>query len=480
MTTDRSSDDGAGTPRLRRWLRSGTALVVLLALAGSVAGWWYGARQSSSHEATAAVLVSPLEGNPFSPSGSGSELVNLETEAQLVRSDAVAADVIADLDLALTPPELLEDISVEVPPNTQILQITARHESAAEAQTRAQAVADSFLQFRQDRARTAAGIRADQLTEQISEQQQELDARTTRLGDLDPNSGRAVLLRQQVVEATTQLGELRAQLAALQATRADPGEVVTPATLPERGLLGSPWAWLVLGLVAGVAGGVVVLAVRARRDGRIRSVADLDGIGVPVLGEIADGGGGADLSTSVVRSAVLALLPQRPLVLGMVGIHDEVHVADELAWSMARARHDVVHVELSREEDSREGLSDLLLGVAPVDDVLRPVTSHLSRVTAGGSPDRLPDLLGSPDMSDVVGELGKRADVVLIAAGAADGPRCRALLRHTHGVVLEVQSGISRLPELAAARSLVWAAGGQVIGVVLVHGARQGHHSRDG
>lgn len=192
---------------------------------------------------------------------------------------------------------------------------------------------------------------------------------------------------------------------------------------------------------------------------------------MPVLGEITDGGGGADLATSAVRSAVLATLPQRPLVLGVVGVDADVHVADELAWSMARARHEVVLVELADGPDSREGLSDLLLEVATVDDVVRPVTSHLSRVVAGSSPDRLPDLLGSPGMAQVVEDLGKRSDVVVIDAGAVHEPRARALVRHTHGVVLEVHAGATEVQQVATARSMVWAAGGEVVGVVMVRSA---------
>lgn len=455
--------------RWRRRLRSSLALVLALALLGMVAGWWVGTRQASSHTATAVVLVSPLEGNPFSPTGSGSELVNLETEAQLVRSDAVALDVIADLGLDTSPTELLEHVTAEVPPNTQIVRITVEGAGEDEAVDQAQAFADSFLQFRRSRARTAAGIQADQIAEQVANQQQELNTRTRRLADLDPASGPAVLLRQQIVEATTQLGELRAELAALEATRTDPGEVVTPATPPTTGWLSSTPVLALAGLIAGAGAGLLLLAIRSRRDDRVRDVADLDGVGVPVLGEITDGAGGADLSTSAVRSAVLALLPQRPLVLAMVGIEGEVRVADELAWSMARARHEVVHVELESGLDDREGMSDLLLDVATLDDVLRPVTPHLQRIPAGRSADRLRDLLGGPQMQAVLTGLGERADVVVVEAGAVGEPRAAAVVRHTHGVVLEVRAGHTRLPRIAAAREAVWSAGGEVVGLVLVH-----------
>ena len=48
------------------------------------------------HEATAVILLNPTEGNPFAPdSTAGVNLVDLETEAQLVLSDEVAG-LVAD------------------------------------------------------------------------------------------------------------------------------------------------------------------------------------------------------------------------------------------------------------------------------------------------------------------------------------------------------------------------------------------------
>ena len=62
---------------------------------GAALGVAAGLRRAEEHSATSSILVSPLEGNPFSPSGRGDDLVNLETEAQLVGSDPVAREVSA-------------------------------------------------------------------------------------------------------------------------------------------------------------------------------------------------------------------------------------------------------------------------------------------------------------------------------------------------------------------------------------------------
>jgi polysaccharide biosynthesis transport protein len=464
--------------REQSWARSlwsrtpgGVALAVLVCLLGTLAGGWYGARQAAVHEATAVVLISPLAGNPFSPDGAGSDLVNLETEAQLVRSDTVADDVITDLGLDLTPAELLDGVSVEVPPNTQIVRITAASESEDDALARAQAVAESYLEFRQTRARAASSILADQVAEQVANGQADLTKKTRQLAGQDPASATAVLLRQQVIDGTTQIGELRAQLSALQATRADPGEVVTPAALPKPGLLGTRELMAALGLMLGLGGSVGFAAVRARRDPRARTVEDLVDVGVPVLGEVVADSDGDDLATAGLRASILAALPQRPLTLAVVGAGQETRVVEGLGRSIARARHEVVLVDLVGTQGDREGLSDLVLDRAAIDDVTLPVTAHLSKVAPGRSPERLADLLGSPDMSVTMEDLGKRCDVVLLDAGSSAEAVSHAVVRHTHGVLLEVRAGQTTLDDIGAARSVVWGAGGQVVGLVLVHGA---------
>ena len=74
-------------------------LVVVLTLCGAAAGGWLGSQRTDEHEAEAAILISPLLGNPFTPEASGDNLVNLTTEAELVASDPVAqlvSDKMAD------------------------------------------------------------------------------------------------------------------------------------------------------------------------------------------------------------------------------------------------------------------------------------------------------------------------------------------------------------------------------------------------
>src|SRR3954469_16198519 len=84
-------------------LRRSAALIVVLTLLGAGLGLAAGLLRSQSHTARASVLVSPLVGNPYYPGGQGEELINLETEAQLVASNEVARDVADNLGGDLTP-----------------------------------------------------------------------------------------------------------------------------------------------------------------------------------------------------------------------------------------------------------------------------------------------------------------------------------------------------------------------------------------
>ena len=66
-------------------------LTIVLGLIGAGAGIVAGEFRGRMQEATAVILLNPTEGNPFAPDSTSSvNLVDLETEAQLVLSDEVA------------------------------------------------------------------------------------------------------------------------------------------------------------------------------------------------------------------------------------------------------------------------------------------------------------------------------------------------------------------------------------------------------
>lgn len=252
----------SGSPVARMLL---AALVVAL-LAGT--GAWGGAtlaeRRAEQRTATAVLLVSPLEGNPFNPLGRGDDLLNLESEALLVRSDAVADAVIDRLGLVTTSALLLEDVSVEVPPNTQLLRITAAAPTAAGAYDLADAFVDAFLDYRAGRSRSTRVDQVAALREQVRERSLDRGRLLVELADLPASSPSAALLAQRVADLSAQIGVLRARRTELELGSTDPGQVVTPALADPPDALARPELVAPGGALLGAAVAIAVL-VGARR-----------------------------------------------------------------------------------------------------------------------------------------------------------------------------------------------------------------------
>lgn len=250
----------AGSPAARTLLAALLAalLVALLAGTGAWAGAAFAERRAQQRTATAVLLVTPLEGNPFNPLGRGDELLNLESEALLVRSDAVADAVIDRLGLATSSATLLEDVSVEVPPNTQLLRITTGAPSAAGAHDLANAFADAFLDYRTGRSRSTRADQVAAVREQVRERSLDRDRLLVEMAGLPASSPSTALLAQRIADLSAQIGVLRARRTELELASTDPGQVVTPALVDPSGTLASR---PVMSGAGALLGGAVAIAL---------------------------------------------------------------------------------------------------------------------------------------------------------------------------------------------------------------------------
>lgn len=450
------------------------ALALVVAGALSAAGSAWGHRQDAIHEATAVILVNPLVGSPFSPDNTRDALVNLQTEAQLVTSDAVARLVDEQLASGESLSALLAAVSVDVPPNTQLIRVTARAATADQAVRRAQAFAETYLKSREARSRSELADRGAQLDEQIRERSASQAAAASELDRAAAGGTRAVLLQQELIEITSQIGHLRTQRAAVQAESSSPGQVVTPAT-PRHG---PPLGWTVLGALAGLLVGlgsaVALGAARTRRDPALRSdeamQQALDSLRVPFLGQ-------ADKPDDV-RTNLLAHQPCQSLVLVLATARADpgaLACGERLAASLARSERQTLLVDMIGPDPTDEGnswrsapgITDLLLGLAAPRQLLDEAPSAAGTpgvLGPGSSPEALDNLVSAPRMQDLVEELRKRSDVLLMVAGAVHDRRTRALMVHADAVLIEC--GETTVGELTQTIAEVRRAGTSVAGVI--------------
>src|SRR4051812_16678124 len=95
-----------------------------VALAATGVGLGLGAAYTHAapkvYESSTSVLVSPLDQDANAAGGRTKSTINLDTEAQLVGSGAVAAKAQQLLRSPRNPIELARDVSVEVPANTTV------------------------------------------------------------------------------------------------------------------------------------------------------------------------------------------------------------------------------------------------------------------------------------------------------------------------------------------------------------------------
>ncbi len=446
-------------------------LALLLGVLGAAFGWTVSERAQRTHSATAVVLLTPLEGNPFNPDAREGVL-SLETEARLVTSDAVSRVVAAETGGEIT--SLQSSVSVEVPPNTQLLRITVEDEDEARAVVVADSFAAEFLDYRATRTKAAVFDRRAHLREEVRTARGELAGLTRQQRRLEPDSAERILVDQQVSAAAVQVSQLQSELAALGYVSEDPGQVVTPAQVAAPGLLGRPFLGAAVGGVLGVA---VVLGTLVLRRGRtVGSALDLTTAGHDVLGH-ADAPDG-------VRARLLLAHPDRPLTLLLAepsGTGQAAPLAaafaDDLATAFARAHLTTVHVRLApvapQEADPdadvrvAPGLEEVLLGKADIDEVLHTERECLATLTPTTEPLREPwgDLLASPALGNLLADLRERAEIIVISAATLPGAPGELLLAHADHVLVRAVGRSTRARDLDLALEAA-AAGPAAVGVV--------------
>lgn len=478
-------------------LLRGLLLIVVLALIGGALGYLVGRQTANRFTAQATVLVTPLQGNPYSPDGTGDQLVNLETEAQVVRSDAVAREVSQKVD-GTESTGILSNLSVTVPSNTQILTIAYTAGSKQSARRHAQAFADEYLAFRKTRAESSESSQVDRIQTQIDTQNQALDTLTRRIRRTSDPVRKAVL-QAQLHGITSQIAQFRNALSLLQSGSDDPGQVITPAHVVSRRPLTVLALATGVGVLVGLLLGILLVVLRARSRTRLRDAEEVTVAGLPLLGRVrlrelretneaaaARGDREAPIGPGLreLRVALLSRQRRRPVRMLLAPVTDQAthpHSALGLAYSLARSELTTVLIDATAGAagitgvlglDDAPGFSDALTHSAELQEALHTVSPHLQVMPAGRRDAHAQDLLVSPSMVALLDHLEQGADVVIVAAGPIGGAPARALAMAVDNIVVEAVGGRTRTTELsslAESEDADW----QVSGVVYVDPRRR-------
>jgi polysaccharide biosynthesis transport protein len=479
--------------RLTGVARRHLKLVCTLAAVAAVLGCLAGIILPASVKATATVLISPLDGNPYSTTGRGDDLTNIQSEAELVKADAVQQVVRQKLRSADR-----SRVSVTVPPNTQVLLISYTGASGTAARQGAQAFATGYLDYRKQRAQSVLDARAAKLSDQEKKVQQQLASTTKRLATTPANQ--KSYLRQRITAYNNQLGVIDEQSNDIAATPVNPGSVITPAQQPTASLTMRTAMFGGVGLAVGLFAGVLAALALERSDRRLRDVRAVQRLGIPVLSTVPSGGGlvlvtapksKAGEAYRRLRAAVVASVQERPvtlLVTSATPAASATLTSSNLAVALAHAGSATIMVDASFSETSpsalfglgqSKGLSDVLMRGTDPTQLLVHADSQLRLLPRGPGAGAAAERFSGPRMRETVQLLREKAEYILINAPSVHDANAQALCTLADAVVLVVTLGHATRLDIDQAYMEAERAGAIVIGTVVEDGRGRRAAPRD-
>ena len=493
----------------RGWLIVATMLAATLAALVGI--WMLPPVYEASATLRVAISDDPLERASYDSVMYAGRLTN--TYSKIATSGSVLDEVAARLGLGAPP-----KIKVDVPANTELMQIAAEHGDPVMAAQVANALADVLIgrarQLSIESAKQAREAVGDRLTQAEAELEQA--GGTAAPGQAAPSAaapsaaapsaaaqgtlaggdraeaaaGRSIDLKR---ERYARLLDQHDRLRAAEATRANTMTVVEPASVPLAPSRPRRSLYLAVALMLGLVGGTGVAFLFENLDTtlhttrRIAEVADLRVLGaVPTAATRGPSGLFASGSPEHealgrLRTHLLALeggAPRTLLVTSAEPAEGKSTVVANLAATLADAGRRVVVVDADLRlptlhtifgVPNQLGLSSILDDKATWDRVIRESGVPNVWVIAAGPPTPRPaELLGTPGAALLIADLGRWFDVVLVDAPSLLAVADAAVLASVvDGVALVVGRGRAREDAVRAARSELADVQARSIGVIV-------------
>ncbi|MCO6006748.1 Wzz/FepE/Etk N-terminal domain-containing protein [Actinoallomurus purpureus] len=408
--------------------------------------------------------------------------INLQTEAQRVRSYDVAERVARDLHTKDTPTALSASVSVNVPNDSTVIYITVDASNAEASRSRAHAFAQAYLDDRRDSATSVLMTQMAALERQINSLSKQLRTMTDKV-----QKNLVVAQMQALNNKTSDLRVLAANVS--------PGEIITDARLPTSPSDPSLMRYLPSGLVGGLLLGVVLAILLDRTDKRVRTAQDIERVlDLPVLVDIPAKRGREGLGLLPARSrtgqsfhelshvltATLGHGNHVLLVTGAAPGRGGSLVAANLAAALARTGSDVLLVcadlgssmagELLGLPEG-PGLSEVLLGWAEPREVIRK--NHgaptLSAITVGANSELAAELLQREQMTRLIGSLREKYRFTVIEAPSTElGADAQALADLADAALMVVEIPLARYAQVRDGIRRIDRMGAAVMGAVVL------------
>jgi uncharacterized protein involved in exopolysaccharide biosynthesis/Mrp family chromosome partitioning ATPase len=474
---------------------------VVLAAAG--VGIGIGAAVTSAvpkvYESSTAVLVQAVDQDTNQSGGRTKGSINLDTEAQLVGSGAVAARAAALLRSPISPIELARDVSVEVPANTTVLMVRFEADTPEGAQRGSHAFAEAYLRNREETARFGLNAQIKSLTLKVKQLTTNLTGINARLANARPGSSERSNLESLRNNSQNQLNALTGRLNEFTTTTIAAGSIISDARMPDEPTSPNALLNIASGAMIGLLVGLAAAFARERFDGRLRTSADvrerarigvlatLDERTTPHFDDVLQPYGPGGRVFNRLRNEVLASLNQGDQVIVVTGASRgsaTTLVAANLAAALARTGSDVVLIGAHLPDSVVEaaplarmlgvaavpGLSDLLAGRVGLTRAMQrtPRIPSLRVITTGGAATAA-GLMQSQRLRDTLEALRRQAGYVVIEApSTSSSADAQSLASLADAAILAVELRRARRPALLDAAEQLRRVGTPLLGAVVL------------
>jgi capsular exopolysaccharide synthesis family protein len=432
-----------------------------------------------------------------------------KTYGELLHKRPLMEQVIAELDLELTPDELADKISVQPVRDTQLLDATVQDSDPVLAATLANKITETFIRVNQEMQVGRLSAAKESLARQIEDLEEKIAATETTIatmGDPIDEYDKMEMARLQDTLARyrstwSSLLESYQEITLTEIQSTGSVIIVEPAGVPQEPVAPKTIINTVLATLAGAIIGLGVVFLVEYLDDTIKTGDDVqETLGLSTLGVVGliNLNGRDDMLVTakhpraaaaeafrVLRANVQFLGVDRPVRTIMVTSAGPAEgkslTTANLGLVMAQAGLSVVLVDsdlrrpaLHRAFDlpRDNGLTNALIrqeAALNLDDYLQPTPFENLRVlTSGPLPPNPADLLGSRRMGELIQEISKQADVVLFDSPPALVVADASLLASkVDGVLLVVEAGGTPRELVSQARETLEQAGARLLGVLL-------------
>ncbi len=479
--------------RRRKW----SLILVLLITVAAAAAFSY--RQTPMYLSTESVQVKPL--NPdqaLQGSYSYNFGISMTTEQALALSPAVATLAQQSAEAAgVTSPDN-GSVDANVTQDTPILQISYSAVDPVQARDWAHAYAQGYILYRTQQAAAAYQAASKTYEDQISSINADLATLQSQL--LTASKARATVIQESIDRKSALIKALTNQQATLPyPVSANAAQSIATATVPTRPYSPNWIKNMLLAVLAGLALGSAVVFIRERLDDRFLGREDLeDTAGAPVLAIVPSVPNWKKSATKLVAKDAPKTAPAeayrtlRTNVAFMARTNDLKMIAmvspsmgegktttsANLAVALAQSGKRVVALSCDLRKprlhrfyglSNDVGVTSILRDGVTVPEAAQRVSGidTLRVIASGPVPHDPAELLGSEDMEEMLADLRRYADFVVVdTAPVLVVSDALSVAPKTDGVIIMADAGATMRGAVKATREQLELVGANIVGAV--------------